>query len=395
MTDDENGQVVEEKIPVLPIDIAGTLEGAKKTAAEDAPKERGALSKIASALISFLFCGVTLLYMITQTVESADRLFSDGADSVLLGEVFGDTQTEAESGESAASPPEEPEREEPNVSPPSAAKYPIVYESLANTDLLADMSNETAYEPDMAYLLEKEYGVGRCREIYDKYGADAPVVLIVHTHGTEAYGGGEDTYTEDDSFRSSDTAQNVVAVGDVIASVLEERGVNVIHCREMFDEESYKEAYSRSYAAVSSYLEKYPSLFYVLDVHRDSIIRDDGTNVATYAEAGGKTLAQAMIVVGTDEGGADHETWEKNLSLALNIQSNTASLSESVPRKINLRSAAFNQGLSPGSLLLEIGSCVNTLDEAKRTAVIVAQAVACTVKGEDVTEDAEELLSER
>ena len=84
-----------------------------------------------------------------------------------------------------------------------------------------------------------------------------------------------------------------------------------------------------------------------------------------------------MIVVGTDEGGADHAEWDKNLSLALQIQKNCfSSFSESLARSINLRSAAFNQGLSSGSLLLEIGSCGNTLDEAKRCAVLTALSIA-------------------
>jgi len=352
-------------------------------------KKSGVLTKVLSALISVVFCGVAVIYMTVQTVDSVDRLISKGVDEVLLNDVFGavreetkETKVSAELLESSveSSETEAAPQENAEVNP---TPHPIIYESLANSGLLDSMSNETAYTPNLEALLKEKRGVGKCDEIYKKYGNDAPIALIVHTHGTEAYvPDGTDTYTELDSFRSSDTSQNVVAVGDVIAKVLESEGINVIHCTEMFDAESYRESYSRSFAAVAEYLEKYPSIAYVFDVHRDSVIRDDKTNIATLAEAAGERCAQAMIVVGTDEGGADHEDWEDNLSLALHIQSEMASISESVPRKINLRSAAFNQGLSAGSLLLEIGSCANTLTEAKRAAVVAAFSIAGAIKDE-------------
>ena len=42
--------------------------------------------------------------------------------------------------------------------------------------------------------------------------------------------------------------------------------------------------------------------------------------------------------------------------------------------------AAFNQQYTKGSLLLEIGSCGNTLDEAKRAGKLAAQAIAAVLK---------------
>ena len=181
-------------------------------------------------------------------------------------------------------------------------------------------------------------------------------------------------------------------MGEVITQILEAEGINVIHCTELFDAESYRESYSRSYAAVSGYIEKYPSISYVFDIHRDSVFREDKTNVASYASYDGLQCAQVMIVVGTDEGGADHPHWEDNLSLALNIQDNMVSIEESIPRKVNLRSAAFNQGLCSGSLLFEIGSCGNTLTEAKRAAVVTALAVSSAVKGEKSTVNLDKLM---
>ena len=372
-------------------------------------KTRISAVRVLSVLFSIIFSSVSLLYIAVQAQDLSDRLGGGGARRILINEVYGDArakmppQAETEAAETEAATdaeppatapeettPPEPDKQEDSV----GASYPVIGETLANYDLLTSMSNETSYAPDMEKLLAEGRGTGKCAGIYKEYGADAPVVLIVHTHGTEAYiQEGKDTYTEEDPFRSSDRAQNVVAVGDVIAEVLESEGINVIHCTEMFDEESYRDSYSKSYAATAKYLEEYPSLSYVFDVHRDSVIRGDMTNIATLAYSGDRKIAQSMIVVGTDEGGADHPTWEDNLSLALSIQNNMMGKSDTLPRKINLRSAAFNQGLCSGSLLLEIGSCANTLTEAKCAAVLTAMSIAEAVKGEACSASPEEMIS--
>ena len=50
-------------------------------------------------------------------------------------------------------------------------------------------------------------------------------------------------------------------------------------------------------------------------------------------------------------------------------------------RNINLRSASFNQQYTKGSLILEVGSSGNTLDEAKISADIFANALIREIKG--------------
>ena len=87
-----------------------------------------------------------------------------------------------------------------------------------------------------------------------------------------------------------------------------------------------------------------------------------------------------------------HPDWEDNLSLALNVQKSMAEKCGTLPRMINLRQAAFNQGLCSGSLLFEIGSSANTLTEAKRAAVLTALSIAETIKGEPCRTTPEEAL---
>ena len=58
--------------------------------------------------------------------------------------------------------------------------------------------------------------------------ADAPQVLILHTHGSEAYTmpAGEE-YTPSGSYRTADTEKNMIRIGDEMAAVLSQYGISV------------------------------------------------------------------------------------------------------------------------------------------------------------------------
>jgi len=230
--------------------------------------------------------------------------------------------------------------------------------------------------------MEKGHSVPDLDSIYGEYGKSAPAVLIIHTHGTEAYSENTESYTSESPFRSDDISKNVVAVGDVMEKVFLDAGINVIHDRTLYDKSSYRDSYNRSRAAVAEHLEKNPSITYIFDVHRDAIIREDKTAICPVGTYNGKEVAQVMTVVGTDQDGADHKDWRLNLALALSVQKELVSDAPGIARSINLRTSAFNQGLSRGYLLLEIGSCTNTLTQAKRGAVISAVALTKVIKNE-------------
>ena len=203
-------------------------------------------------------------------------------------------------------------------------------------------------------------------------------MLILHTHGTEAYSEDGAIFYEDDGgelARSEDARNNVVAVGKVLADALNEAGISTLHCTVMHDQAQYKDAYSRAKETVQRYLMEYPSIRLVIDLHRDSILKSDGSLVRPVTVADGKAAAQVRFVVGSSWGGEAHDTWERNLSLALKLR---ASLNEETPRlcrPVYLKSSTYNQELAPYSLLLEIGSSGNSLEEAKRAAVTVAKGL--------------------
>ncbi len=270
-------------------------------------------------------------------------------------------------------------------SPPSPVQlFPAA--DLSGTPSIGEIlfQNETSFRPDAAALLRKPYrAVNRLADTSlpvsgNPSPADSkePIVLIFHTHATESYAGDAADYTGDDMiFRSSDCSRNVVRIGQVMTDALEAAGIPTLHCTELFDEQSYVDSYNLSLQALRRYLQAHPSIRYVLDVHRDAI-KQDNTMLRPVTEIDGKSAAQLMLVVGTSEGGGNHPLWQQNLSLALHLQTALQQRSPSLARPINLRRATFNAQYTTGSLLVEVGACGNTLEEAERTAAYFGQTLA-------------------
>jgi stage II sporulation protein P len=239
---------------------------------------------------------------------------------------------------------------------------PITEMNLASDSPLS-ITNETNFSPDVKLLSQTKPSP---LEGVDE--ADGPLVLVLHTHACESYTQYDTAYPENEQTRSKDTSRNVVAVGEAICNTLADFGVSAVHCTRLHDGESFINAYSNSAASVKSYLEEYPSIRFVIDVHRDAVIRDDGESIKAVAEISGEKYAQLMFVVGTNQLGHNHPDWQENLSLALTLQKSISDTYPSLCRSINLRNVPFNQQLAQGYLLLEVGTSANTLDEALRSA---------------------------
>lgn len=204
---------------------------------------------------------------------------------------------------------------------------------------------------------------------------EGPQILIMHTHGTEAYTIADgDDYTPSDTARTTDENYNMIRVGEEIKAVFEEMGLSVVHDTSLYDYPSYTGSYARSLKGIQSYLEEYPTISVVLDVHRDALIASDGTAYKVTDTMDGETFAQVMLVVGTNDGGLDHPGWEDNLALAARIQAGMLAIHPTFPRPVNLRSQRFNQHMTSGSLLVEVGTSGNTLREALAGARRFAQA---------------------
>ncbi len=207
------------------------------------------------------------------------------------------------------------------------------------------------------------------------FPAEGPQILIMHTHGTEAYTmDGSDVYTPSDTSRTVDSRYNMIRVGDEMAGILTEMGFSVLHDTALYDYPAYSGSYDRSKAGIEKYLEQYPSIRVVLDVHRDALVGAGGEVYKTMTTGQAQETAQVMLVVGSNDSGLEHPAWQKNLTLALKIQGRLMEISPTLARPITIRTSRFNQHLTTGSLLVEVGSHGNTLEEALAAARLFARA---------------------
>ena len=211
---------------------------------------------------------------------------------------------------------------------------------------------------------------------------EGPQILIIHTHGSEAYTpDGTDVYTpSDNNTRTLDTNYNMVRVGTEMEKVFTEMGLGVVHDTTLYDYPQYNGAYDRSAQAVKAYLEQYPTIRIVLDVHRDALIGEDGTVYKAVTTVDGTSTAQVMLVLGSSEGG-EHPNWMENLTLACKIQNGMNTLYPTLARPMTMRSSRYNQQLCSGSLLVEVCTHGNTIQEALAGARLFARAAGQVLLG--------------
>lgn len=213
-------------------------------------------------------------------------------------------------------------------------------------------------------------------------GSSEPQVLIMHTHATESYQPDDNPwYDPAYTARSTDYAQNMTAVGDELCRVLNEAGICTVHDTTFHDYPSYNGSYERSQRTVEEYLAQYPSIKIVLDVHRDAIEKD-GARIKPVVTVNGEKAAQVMIICGADDGTMGMPNYKQNLRFASRLQDAMESRFPGLTRPILFDYRKYNQQLTTGSLLLEVGGHANTLDEAKATARMIGQSLAALLKGE-------------
>lgn len=230
-----------------------------------------------------------------------------------------------------------------------------------------------SYDPDLESLLTEPLS-------WNLRSSD-PTVLIVHTHTTESFTKGSgDVYEESGSYRTLNPEYNMLSLGDLIAEKLEAEGIGVIHDVSFHDYPNYNGSYADCAGSVESYLEKYPSITLILDLHRDAASTDSG-QLRTACTVDGQPAAQLMFVMGTDEGGLRNPDWQSNLAVALKLQVLLEKENPGICRALSLVKYRYNQHLGDTALLIEIGAAGNTLAEAKIAADALADAIIALADG--------------
>ena len=204
----------------------------------------------------------------------------------------------------------------------------------------------------------------------------APTVLIFHTHTTESYELlNYGWYTTEYVTRSNSPDRNMVRVGTAICEELTKMGIGVVHDTEIHDTK-YTGAYDRSRESITQIMAENPSIQVVIDVHRDAIKQSDGTRIKPTAEINGKKAAQIMMIAGCEDGKVtDFPRWEENLTFALQLQKTAETDYPGLMRPVLFSARKYNMDVTPCSVLLEVGSDSNTLEEAEYSGHLIGKAL--------------------
>lgn len=202
-----------------------------------------------------------------------------------------------------------------------------------------------------------------------RFDHENPYILIYHTHGTEAY-----LPITTDRWHSENREYNVLAVGEIIARALEEKGHKLKWIDTYHDIPSYNDSYINSLATVKEELNKNKSIQVILDVHRDGIETKDKVALSKAEKAArvnidGKNAATFSLVIGPN-----NPNKEQLIKFANYIRHTSENMYPGLFKGIVMKPAGkFNQYLSDYYALIEIGSNLNTIDEAKESARLIGE----------------------
>ncbi len=208
--------------------------------------------------------------------------------------------------------------------------------------------------------------------------ADGSVeVLIYHTHTSESYSkDAPGFYYTDMDTRTQNQEMSVVAAGEALAQSLEAKGIGVVHDKTVNDL-AFNGSYARSWEVIQANLSQYPGIQVTIDVHRDSMTTDEGLKYKPTVQVGGRKAAQAMLLAGCDADGSwgDFPDWLMNLRMILRVQQKAQELYPGLMRPLNFSNSKYNMNATTGSMLIEVGTEVNTAAEAKYTGSLLGEII--------------------
>ena len=199
-----------------------------------------------------------------------------------------------------------------------------------------------------------------------------PKILIFHTHSQEEFV---------DSI-PGDPSTSIVGIGDYLTELLNQKGIETIHDRGVYDiingQLDRSNAYEYAEAGVRPILEANPTIEVAIDLHRDGVA--EGTHLVT--EVNGKPTAKIMYFNGLSRTRANGEISylpnpyiQDNLAFSLQMELASERMFPGFARHIYLRAYRYNLHLLPKSLLIEAGAQTNTVQEMKNAMEVLAETL--------------------
>ncbi len=203
-------------------------------------------------------------------------------------------------------------------------------------------------------------------------------VLIYHTHTHEAYQmTDQEAYTPLENWRTDDRSHNIVRVGDELTAELEKRGFEVVHDDTDFEQDDLSTSYSRSLEALLQRADEDYDL--IIDLHRDAYV-EGAQLTCSYA---GRKSANLMVLIGKGDSFQEKPHFQENYALACALTERINGLCPGLGREVMVKTGRYNQHFSDHSLLIEVGSNGNTLEEALSSMPILADAIEEVLCGQN------------
>ena len=204
-------------------------------------------------------------------------------------------------------------------------------------------------------------------------------IIIYHTHTCESYTPTEaNNYVASGNFRTTDLNYSVAGVGTELTNNLKSLGFNVNHDTTYHDYPAYTGSYTRSLATIQNILQNKPNSQFVIDLHRDAL--GSNSNYGPTVQIGDEVGAQLMFVMGTDGGGLEHPNWLNNFKLAIKIEEKANEMYPGLFKPIILRDSRYNQHVTTGACIIEVGATGNTLEECKISMKYLAKVIEEVMK---------------
>lgn len=224
-------------------------------------------------------------------------------------------------------------------------------------------------------------------QVESRLTGEQPLVLVYHTHSSESYfpamrAAGE----RGDRPYSRNPQINMFRVGEELVWSLQAQGVPAFHLRVEFDRQGLTGSYMESEKGVREVLSRYPTIRYLIDVHRNSAPRSQ-----TVVEVKGRPTARVMFVVGKGSPTFPNPHWKENEAFGRRLAALMEAEASNLVRYVSsggggwtyVRSSRFNQHLSPRAILVEVGGPENTLAEALEASRLLGRALARLVQEEE------------
>lgn len=234
---------------------------------------------------------------------------------------------------------------------------------------------EMGYSDDYSNLEELKK-VSSYMEDPNPVDIENPVVYIYNSHQLENY--------SSDNLDIYGITPNVLMASYLLKEKLNSKGISTIvedtNMSEFLSLNGWNHAgsYKASRIFILDKKNKYSSLEYFIDIHRDSVSRSVST-----VSIDGKSYARILFVVGLE-----HDNYASNLKTMEDINDICNDYYPGLSRGIYKKEGAgvngiYNQDISPNSILIEVGGVDNNIDEVLNTTEAIANILYYYINGDE------------